>query len=271
MSSQAVSSGELDEVIDDAKLFRNYEQAASAYYKEHGGLDDEAYWEQMTKKSGEVNTLSPSDQIIQGAQFYRTFREGVLMMGKMSKCGQCPDDHITIASAFVISEDGVCVTNYHVFKQRDPSVVEDYITLFVMDINQNIYPVVEVLAASKSNDLVMFRVDVQGEKLKPLSIGHDQLIGEPINLISHPDHKFYTYTQGHVTRKYFRPGTSSVRQSISAEFAHGSSGAPILDSCGNVVGVVAATQNVYYLPNNQGYQMTLKEIIPVSCLKELIN
>ena len=262
---------EVEEPINDAELLKEFEQKASAYYKKHGGIDADTYKTQLTGKKCEAQILPVTDTPYKGIEFYKQFRKGVLMMGKMYKCGHCPEDHISAASAFIISEDGICATNYHVFKSYDPSKPNDYITFFVMDSDKNIYPVLEVLAASKHDDLAIFKIDTKGTQMAALSIGHEQGTGESVHLISHPDHRFYTYTQGYIDRKYMKPGTAKIRQSISAEFAKGSSGAPVMDNCGNVVGIVAGTQNIYYDQEGTIYQSTIKEIIPVSRLKALIE
>ncbi|TRX72113.1 serine protease [Carboxylicivirga sp. M1479] len=260
-----------EEAINDNERLKLFESMASAEYRENGGVDADTYKKQLSSKHCEVPLEEESMQKVMGYPFYNTFRNGVLMIGKMYKCGHCPEDHISSASAFAISEDGICVTNYHVFKSYDPTKPNDYITFYVMDYEQNMYPVTEVLAASKHDDLAIFKIDTKGKKLNPLALGNELGCGEAINLISHPDHRFYTYTQGHINRKYIKPGSSKIRQSISAEFAKGSSGAPIMDVCGNVVGVVAGTQNIYYDQEGKIYQNTIKEMIPVSRLKELIN
>ncbi|MCG8578566.1 MAG: serine protease [Bacteroidales bacterium] len=270
--NQVVESGYKSEApINDAERLKLFEQKASAYYKEHGGVDADTYKTQLSNTEYEVALLPAQQAKYDGYAFYSRFRKSVLMMGKMYKCGHCPEDHISTTSAFMISEDGVCATNYHVFKSYDPTKPNDYVTFFVMDYEQNIYPVIEVLAASKHDDLAIFRIDTRGEKMPAMSLGQEQGQGEEIHLISHPDHRFYTYTQGHIDRKYFKPGSKKIRQSISAEFAKGSSGAPIMDNFGNVVGIVAGTQNIYYDQAGHVYQSTIKEIIPVSRLKELIK
>ena len=61
-----------------------------------------------------------------------------------------------------------------------------------------------------------------------------------------------------------------MRQAISARFARGSSGAPVLDKYGNVVGVVESTFNIDYRPDKPSYQMTVYEMIPVSELYDMI-
>jgi hypothetical protein len=48
---------------------------------------------------------------------------------------------------------------------------------------------------------------------------------------------------------------------VTAEFAAGSSGSPILDACGNVVGHAAATEAVFWDdadPSATNHQMTLR-------------
>lgn len=260
-----------DEPVIDASILKEFEQKASAYYAQNGGTDAATYKQQLSNKKCNISLEKPTNLSPAKGDFYKQHKGGVLMMGKMYKCGQCPDDHINAASAFIISDDGVCVSNYHVFKSYDPSKPNNYITYFVMDHQKNVYPVTEVLAASKHDDLAIFRIDTKGQEMQVLTIGEEQGAGAPVHLISHPDHRFYRYTQGHINRTYIKAGTSKRRQSISAEFAKGSSGAPVLDNCGNVVGIVAGTQNIYYEPKWQGYQSTIKEIIPVSQLKELFN
>ncbi len=271
-SSVAFDNGNsIEEPCNDAVLLKKFEQAASAFYKENGGTDATSYKKQLLNKRCRVSYLKPSYHQWEGSEFYSRFKQGVLMVGKMYQCGNCTDDHISVASAFTISEDGICVTNYHVFKSYDPAKPNDYITFFVMDADKNMYPVIEVLAASKKDDLAVFRIDTKGQKIPVLCIGEEQGIGEEVHLISHPDNRFYRYTQGHINRKYIKPGTTKVRQSISADFAKGSSGAPVMDRCGNVIGVVAGTQNIYYDSEGKIYQSTIKEIIPVSRLKKLIE
>lgn len=257
--------------VNDTEWLKLFEQKATEYIADHEVTDAATFKKQLMNKKCQVNIVEPGVKSVIGEEFYPTFKKGVLMMGKVFKFGDYSENHINVASAFVISKDGVCATNYHVFKSYDPSAPNNYITYFVMDSEQNVYPVKEVLAASKHDDLSIFRIDPEEKELYPLAIGDQKAPGASIHLISHPDHQFFSYTKGYINRHYTKAGTNKIRQSISAEFAHGSSGAPIMDDCGNVVGVVAGTQNVYYGPKDAVYQMTIKEIIPVDRLNVLMN
>ena len=62
--------------------------------------------------------------------------------------------------------------------------------------------------------------------------------------------------------------------SVTADFAKGSSGAPILDLNGNVVGMVASTKSVYYDEENglqKDLQMVMKNCVPAKCILDLIE
>ena len=62
--------------------------------------------------------------------------------------------------------------------------------------------------------------------------------------------------------------------SVTADFARGSSGAPIFDGLGNVVGMVASTISVYYDDEDgrqKNLQMVLKNCVPARCILDLID
>lgn len=201
----------------------------------------------------------------QGAVSYEAKKKGTLILGKLGKCAVCPKIHLFTASAFVISEDGLCVTNNHVFSPS-PKDKNSYMAVFVMDSEGNVFPVEEVLAANKEDDIALFRVKTNGKKLTPLALGAAIETGAEVSIVSHPDRQYYTYTKGYVTRHFVRH--SAPRFSITAEFAVGSSGAAVFDSEGKVAGIVSSTNSIYY-NNREGLQMVVKVVIPVKGVKKL--
>jgi len=191
-------------------------------------------------------------------------KEGVLIIAKLFLCDKCPNYHVGTASGFVLTEDGICATNQHVFRSfKDDPVT--YLSVYAIDHKGNVYPVQEVLAADESHDLAIFKVKTDTQ-LTPCVLGENAQVGDDIQLLSHPDKMFYTYTKGYVTRLYEHPKQKTARQSITAEFAKGSSGAPLFNTKGEVVGVVSATRTITYRKDS-GVQMVVREIIPVNSLK----
>ncbi|SMO55121.1 Trypsin-like peptidase domain-containing protein [Saccharicrinis carchari] len=167
--------------------------------------------------------------------------------------------------AFPITSDGVCVTNHHVFRLH-PEKMED-ILYIVMDYEGNVYEIEEVLTGSYQDDMAVFKL--KGEpKMSPVAIGREPKVGDKVKLVSHPAGSYYYYSQGYITRSYWYADNKSKRMSMTADFSLGSSGAPICDINGNLVGVVA---NTYYLPMGQNPQIIVKEFSPVSNLFKLIG
>ena len=114
----------------------------------------------------------------------------------------------------------------------------------------------------------------KGTKLDAIPLGQPASTGQHINLISHPKQMVYTYTQGYVTRNtvYNFPGKPILDlMEISADFAEGSSGGPIMDDMGNLVGMVKGTTSIFYDAEKRNPQMVLKVTIPIKPLRRLMN
>jgi S1-C subfamily serine protease len=137
-----------------------------------------------------------------------------------------------------------------------------------------IMPVLSVLAASEADDIAI--VQLGGEGLQPVPLLADAPVGSKVCAISHPDSQYYTLTEGIISRYCVRTtkGAEVPLMAITADYAKGSSGAPILDECGNAVGMVASTISIYY--TNEGgkkdnLQMVLKHCVPAASVLKLIE
>ena len=199
---------------------------------------------------------------------YDDLKHSVLAIGELYKCKSCPAGHISSASAFIISKDGLCVSNYHVFDVLSEQKAK-VIGLGVINFEGKVYKIQEVLAANKKDDVLIFRIDTRGDKLTPLPLNRMVSVGDKVKVISHPKRKFYAYSEGILTRKHVVAETNSPRYSISADYAQGSSGGPVFDQFGNVIGVVESTLSLY--SSNKHIQMVMKEIIPIQAVFNLID
>lgn len=205
----------------------------------------------------------PSDEI------YERCKASVLMVGRIYKCDKCTKWHVGSASGFAITSDGIIATNYHVVEDKDGA------TLGAMDVTGKTYAVKEVLAANKADDVAILRL--KEAKLSPLPLaGEAAPVGSDISVISHPDGRYFTMTKGDVSRYYLSraKNVNAPRMAITADYAKGSSGAPVLNSKGEVVGMVSATNSIYYNKErgqNQNLQMVIKSCIPVDAIRRLIR
>lgn len=255
--------------VNDSKILEHFLNEADKLYNADKFTGFSELNEQLSNKHYNVKPSTLQSKTVRSSDSYAVKKSGVLIVGKLYKCPNCPKNHLITASAFVISEDGLCVTNNHVFA-KTPKDKNTYLGVFVMDVNGKVYPIEKVLAASTENDVALFKIAVGDNKLSALVLGDESETGDEVSIVSHPDSQFYTYTKGYVSRYYLHPKYKAPRYSITAEFAKGSSGAPVFDDKGQVIGIVSATRSIYY-QKGKNLQMVVREVIPVNGLKSLFN
>ena len=202
-----------------------------------------------------------------GAASVDEAQKAVVVVGGIYKCDRCPDWHVAPASGFLIAENLV-VTNYHVVDNPERS------GLAVRLFDGRMFMVDDVVASSRRYDLAVLRLPKTG--IKPIALGLSAPVGAKVDLISHPNRKFYTLSEGRVARYFViqRNRRPVSAMAITADFGKGSSGAPVLNEDGQVVGIAASTESLYYTENEgiqKNLQMVFKNCVPVSQLRELIE
>ena len=206
-----------------------------------------------------------------GNQMYHHLQKSTLYIGSSYLCDKCPNVHLSGATGFVIHEDGIIVTNYHVIAPRGSI---KYDGLFAIDHEGIVYVVTEILSASKENDLAILKVDTKGTKLNALPLAETELVGEDVYMMGHPFKNTFFMTKGIISRKYVNAKKSRPRLTITAEFGLGASGGPVVNDSGEVVGVVSATRANYAgatAKDKGDLQLLLKIVIPVSQLNKYVK
>ena len=194
-------------------------------------------------------------------------QKAIAVVGGVYKCKRCTRWHVAPASGFLIAED-LLVTNYHVVNQPERSALA--VRLF----DGRVFMVESVVVASERYDLAVVRIPNTG--ITPVTLGQAAPVGAKVDLISHPNQKFYTLSEGRVARYFMtqRDKKTVPAMAITADFGRGSSGAPVLNEAGEVVGIAASTESLYYTEDEgdqKNLQMVFKNCVPVSQLRELIG
>jgi S1-C subfamily serine protease len=159
----------------------------------------------------------------------------------------------SLGTGFVVSSDGLIATNLHVIAGNAD------ITVTLSDHRE--FQVVEIWNGDRQRDLVIMRI--QAKKLPVIPLGNSDAIraGDSIVAIGHPLGLEDTVSNGLVSAVRKLDKGLTVLQ-ISAPIAPGSSGGPIFNDHGEVIGVATAImlggQNI-----NFG--------VPISYLKELLK
>lgn len=169
------------------------------------------------------------------------------------------DEFSTAAGGFMISASGACVTSLHVVNGKGSR------GFVALTRDGRVLPVREVLAADPLEDLAILQLDVpEGVLLPSLPLAPEAApVGAPVGVMSHPDERFYLFTMGSVGRHtvWRERGGAEHFMSITADFAKGSSGCPVLDERGAVVGVVNNTESIYYDDDGKKRQTDLQMVV----------
>lgn len=206
-----------------------------------------------------------------GNQMYHHLQKSTIYIGSSYLCDKCPNVHLSGASGFIIHEDGIIVTNYHVIAPRDSIKFDG---LFAIDHEGTVYVVTEVLSASQANDLAILKVDTKGTKLNALPLAETELVGEDVYMMGHPFENTFFMTKGIISRKYVNFDKSKTRMTITADFGLGASGGPVVNDSGEVVGVVSSTYANYSgggTKHKGDLQLLLKIVVPVSQLNKYVK
>ncbi|AKF09480.1 HtrA protease/chaperone protein [Sandaracinus amylolyticus] len=137
------------------------------------------------------------------------------------------DAQTVTGSGFVVGAGGVIVTNHH--------VLGDATSARVTMRDGRTFDRVRVLATDPSNDLALLAIDAEGLAAVPLAADEDVQIGATTFAIGSPLGLDHTLTQGIVSAIRDESGTTMVQ--TQAPIAPGSSGGPLFDDRGRLIGV----------------------------------
>jgi len=255
-------------VIDDLRIIRTLEVQAARLMDARKTTPTEDLISDLSRRSCDVRLARPSGKPLPPEELYERCKKSVLVMGGLFKCEKCGRNHVSPATGFVLSESGAIVTNYHVVNNPKN------LTLVAMTADGAVHPVQSVLAASAAYDVAILQLDATG--LVPLAIGPKAPVGSDVYVISHPDRRFYTLGRGVVARYgiIVRNKQRVTMLQITANYARGSSGGPVLSNTGDVVGMASSTVSVYYDEDHgkqENFQMAFDQCVTAEQILELVK
>ena len=134
-------------------------------------------------------------------------------------------------TGFFISNGGDVITNHHVLQGAEFATVKTS--------EGKIYPVKKILADDKEGDLVRVSVDTLGDVTPPLLVATSlPEVGEQVVVIGSPLGLEKTVSDGIVSAVRDVPRFGKIIQ-ITAPISPGSSGSPVVNMRGEVVGVIS--------------------------------
>jgi serine protease Do len=132
-------------------------------------------------------------------------------------------------SGFFVSSRGLAVSNKHVFA--------DYRDHYVKLYDGTVFRVSSIVRESDELDYVIFRVNTKGLEVSALNIATRlPRIGEDVFTIGNPKGLEQTLSKGIISS--YRESNKYIQ--TTAEITHGSSGGPLFNMSGEVVGITTA-------------------------------
>lgn len=205
----------------------------------------------ITSQAVEKQTKDP-------AEIKKEFGKAVVLIAAVKEA----NESIGLGSGFIVDQEGVIVTNYHVIQGAYPAIVKL--------LNGDIYNDLSIIDFDSTRDIAIIKV--KGWSLPTVKLGNSDSIeiGERIVIIGNPKGLENTVSDG-LLSGIRETGKGYKLHQLTAPVSAGSSGSPVFNSKGQVIGIATSTiidgQNLNFsVPINyvrgmisRTSKMTLKE------------
>ena len=177
-------------------------------------------------------------------------------------------EFLKLGSCFFISQNGDIVTNYHVLQGASSAEVKTS--------DGKTYPIIDIVAFDEQNDIIRLSVDIPSQYVHPLSLSATvPEVGERIIVYGSPLGLEKTVSDGIVSAIRDIPDFGKVIQ-ITAPISPGSSGSPVLNMQGEVIGIatfqMVEGQNLNFaIPSEKITSLILTEENIISTIEEVFG
>lgn len=171
--------------------------------------------------------MAGSSYGMETTEIVKAYQDAVVVVAAYGRSGE----PVTLGSGFIVLSTGVVVTNRHVVEGKE--------SLIVRLSNKAYLPIVEV-RLDDSRDLALLFLD--GRNLPTVNLGDSEKIqvGERVVVIGHPQGLTHSVSEGIVSAyRENKRGVKIIQTTASA--SPGSSGSPLFNLRGEVMGVMVAT------------------------------
>ena len=200
----------------------------------------------------------------QGVALYRRVSPSIVLV----MTGNLKDDKFTdvaIGTGAIISSEGYVLTNWHVIAGQQVGIIFFKPAVGTEPSDQNAYGA-KLIAQDSVADLALLKIVKAPAGLIPLKLGDiaNVQVAEDIHIIGHPHGLFWSYSTGVISQvrdNYtwtYEDGSKHTAKVLQMQTAinPGNSGGPVLDDGGNILGLVAMSEE----GQNLNYAIAVDEI-----------
>ncbi len=157
------------------------------------------------------------------SELYKKVKQGVFIIYTKGV-----DSNISQGTGFFLNTNGVAISNFHVFEKADSAIA-------ILD-NGESYLISKIIGYNKDLDYIFFRVENQFNKSFPLQISREMPeIGATCFAVGNPEGLTQTLSIGNISG--YREENKFIQ--TTAEITHGSSGGPLFNKYGQVIGITS--------------------------------
>ncbi len=166
------------------------------------------------------------------------------------------DKYYSIGTAFAVSS-GRLVSAAHVFQVDRYSTNQDF---FVRDRSGKVHAIAQIKAYSQYRDLVEFTLQSEPARVRPLRLAGKSTVGDTVYTVGNANGEGIAIRNGQIASFTFEPVNGQWKDiRFSAPASPGNSGGPLLNTLGQVIGVVV----------RKNASENLNVAIPIDELKKL--
>jgi S1-C subfamily serine protease len=205
--------------------------------------------------AGAPGSASPAPAAAQPSiqELYRRASPSVVFINQVDAAGKTT----SLASGFIVSPNGVIVTNHHVI---DPD--QGAVHIHVKIPRGDVYTDVRVVYAEARRDFAVIQIKAAGLPALPVGDSDKVQVGDRVIAIGNPQGLELTLTEGIVENVRLDPDNGYRFIQHQAPISPGSSGGPLLNMSGQVIGI-----NAFNFKNAQN----LNGAIPINYVKPYFN
>ena len=170
---------------------------------------------------------TPNKPVLKGSEVFKKYSDAVFMIYG----GTSNSNNIWQGFGFIVSPDGLAISNYHNFEDAQKIVVKFYGSESFYEVSKN-----DILAYSKNEDYIIFKV--KGRYNYPyIPIANKRSeIGDKVYTIGSPKGLENTFSSGEISQ--YRSEQGYIQ--ITAPIDHGSSGGVLINELGEAIGITSA-------------------------------
>lgn len=173
----------------------------------------------------DLESVKINKKSLTGSEIFRRYEKAVFMVftsdGTKNYQG----------SGFFIGENGLAVSNYHVFEGTN--IGREYIKL--ANNNETLYKITDVVYKSRKPDIIIFHVNYNNSIYIPIA-KEKPSIGDKVFTIGSPRGLENTFSSGEVSQ-----WRGEFLMQISALIDHGSSGGALINEYGESIGITSGS------------------------------